>query len=51
MKYLVLSLDDPGAIVGYVLENLCALIDRRERQYKLRGSKAGDSKDSSSVTA
>lgn len=36
VKYLVLSASDPGAFWGYLLENISALFDARERAYKLR---------------
>lgn len=36
VRYLVLSAADPGAFWGYLLENISALFNARERAYKLR---------------
>lgn len=36
VRYLILSARDPGAFLGYLLENVAALFNARERAYKLR---------------
>lgn len=41
VKYLITSASDPGPIMAYVVENLIALFDPRQRAYKLRTQSLG----------
>jgi predicted ATP-grasp superfamily ATP-dependent carboligase len=36
VKYLLLSAEDPGAFLGYLLENFSDMLNARERAFKLR---------------